>query len=63
LLLGNLAAQAIFAGTGLVVIDSKRDEFMPHILAEACDRAGRTIRQPKLAFLLQSIKPGIAPLG
>jgi hypothetical protein len=42
-LLGNLAAQAVAAGTGLVVIDPKRDEFLPRILADACERAGRTL--------------------
>lgn len=42
-LLGNLAAQAVANRTGLVVIDPKRDEFMPHILADACERTGRTL--------------------
>lgn len=53
-LLGNLAAQAVAAGTGLVVIDPKRDEFMPHILAEACDRAGRVLH----VVDLQEGRPG-----
>lgn len=42
-LLGNLAAQTIQAGRGLVVIDPKRDKYMGHILADACRKAGRTL--------------------
>jgi len=49
-LLGNLAAQAIHAGRGLVVIDPKRDKYMGHILADACRKAGRKLHIVDLQF-------------
>lgn len=42
-LLGNLAGQVIQAGDTLVVIDPKRDRFLPHIVADACAATGRTM--------------------
>jgi energy-coupling factor transporter ATP-binding protein EcfA2 len=42
-LLGNLAGQVIQAGGTLVVIDPKRDRFLPHIVADACAATGRTM--------------------
>lgn len=42
-LLGNLAAQAIRAGNTLVVIDPKRDRYLPHIVADFCAGTGRTL--------------------
>jgi TraM recognition site of TraD and TraG len=39
--LGVLLEQAIAQGHAVVYIDPKADKFLPYILAEACERAGR----------------------
>lgn len=39
--LGTMLEQAIAQGHGVVYIDPKADAFLPYIMAEACERAGR----------------------
>ncbi|MEL6964028.1 MAG: type IV secretion system DNA-binding domain-containing protein [Pseudomonadota bacterium] len=43
-LLQTIGHQAIQWGNGLVVIDPKRDDYLPHVLAASCKRAGRRMR-------------------
>jgi len=43
-LLGNLAAQVVALGDGVLVLDPKRDRFLPHIVAEQCQKTGRRMR-------------------